>query len=283
MNTILDRVTQPLDRLPPVGGPNRVTVVVPVLNGRQWIGQCLDSIVSQEKVSTEIVVMDGGSTDGTVDVVKSYGREISSLFSGPDGGQAAALVAGFGRSTSEYLTWLNADDWLTPGALERAVAALRDSGAALAYGDYLVLHESTGTITYKPKVAFDRFVCALAYCMVPQPGSVFRRDAYEAVGGIDPGFSFSMDFDLFLRLGMQFPAVHIPAPQSVFRVHEESKSSAQSDLFQGEDEQIRQRLFGSAWESRGKQGLHAFALVALAARFARERRHLPLRKDRSFA
>lgn len=283
MKTILETVTQPLERLAPVEGPDRVSVVVPVLNGRQWIGQCLDSIVSQENVSAEIIVMDGGSTDGTVDVVQSYGREISSLVSGPDGGQAAALKAGFESSTSDYLTWLNADDWLTPGALDRAVTTLRESGAGLAYGDYLVLHESTGTIAYKPKVSFDRFVCGLAYCMVPQPGAVFRRDAYEAVGGIDPEFSFSMDFDLFLRLGMQFPAVHIPAPQSVFRVHGESKSSAQSDLFGGEDEQIRKRLFGAAWESRGRKGLHALALLTLAARFARERRHVPLRKDQSFA
>ncbi len=210
-------------------------------------------------------------------------RSRSALISGPDAGQAAALKAGFELSSSDYFTWLNADDLLTPGALHRAVAALRDSGAGLAYGDYLVLHESTGAIVYKPKVSFDRFICGLSYCMVPQPGAVFRRDAYEQVGGIDPEFAYSMDFDLFLRLGLAFPSVHIPTPQSIFRVHRESKSSADSEHFGDEDERIRRKVFGTAWDSRQRRVLQMTALVKLAALFARERRNVPLRKDRSFA
>ncbi len=178
-----------------------VSIVTPSLNQGRFIREAIDSVVSQGYPRIEYLVLDGGSTDGTLDVLRSYGDRLTWV-SEPDAGQSDAIGKGFAHSRGEILAWLNADDVLAPDAVERAVEVIdRSPETGLVYGRGVILDQDgaeTGPFLSIEPFNLWRLLYTLDYVL--QPAAFFRRSAYEAAGGLDPDLCWAMDWDLWIRL-----------------------------------------------------------------------------------
>ena len=178
-----------------------VSIVTPSYNQGRFIGHAIDSVLSQSYPHIEYLVMDGGSTDETVDVLHSYGDQVR-WTSGPDGGQSDAIDNGFRRSRGQILAWLNADDVYAPGAVEQAVREFeRHPETGLVYGQGTIIDAAgaeTGPFIGIEPFCLWRLLNVLDYVL--QPATFFRRSTYEATGGLDRELCYSMDWDLWIRL-----------------------------------------------------------------------------------
>jgi glycosyltransferase involved in cell wall biosynthesis len=217
-----DETTQPAPRSP----GTLVTIVTPSFNQGEFIADAIESVLGQDYTAIEYIVMDGGSTDGTLAVLQGYGDRIH-WTSGPDGGQTDAIHRGFMAGSGQYLAWLNADDRYVPGAISAAIQRLdADPSAALLYGLGEFVDRDGGGAEPCAQVgpwSFERLVGTLN--LVLQPATVFRRDAYLAVGGLDRSLHYVMDYDLWIRLGARYPVIFLPRLLAQARVYGETKTS----------------------------------------------------------
>jgi glycosyltransferase involved in cell wall biosynthesis len=200
-----------------------ITVVTPSLNQARFIGDAIDSVLAQRYVHLDYVVIDGGSTDGTVEILKRHNRELRWL-SERDEGQADAVNKGVALARGQIIGWLNSDDVYVPGALETAAEAfLRSHAVDVLYGEAEeVLADGTFFRRY-PTTSFD--YQRLAYeCFICQPATFFRRAAFQEVGGLDPSLHYCMDYDLWIRLGRRFRFAHLPEVLARSRLHIDSKT-----------------------------------------------------------
>ena len=224
-----------------------------------------------------------GSTDRSPEIIRGYADRLAYWESERDQGQSDAIARGFKTADGEILAWLNSDDTYEPGALARVAQAFRDHpDAVLVYGDYYVLYPD-GRKVLKPKVSFDFQIALYAYLMIPQPSAFWRREAYEAVGGLNLDLHYSMDWDLFLRIGQRYPDrfVHIPEPLSMFRVHPESKSVSKREEVRQENRFVRgQFTKDPRWWRKIKD---KYYLARVEWKYLTERGRLILKKDRAKA
>jgi glycosyltransferase involved in cell wall biosynthesis len=201
----------------------QVTVVVPSFNQGRYLEAALCSIAAQD-VPTEIIVMDGGSTDNSLAILERWSARLAYWQSGADGGQAAAINDGMRRGGAPYVCWLNSDDMLERGGLSLLIKALQANPAAsVAYGNVLNL-EPDGRLSKVWVQSFSEWKMAFR-CIISQPGTLIRRAAWEAVGGVDPSLSFAMDYDLWWRLYHGFgPLIHVPQVTAINRMHSQTKT-----------------------------------------------------------
>lgn len=203
----------------------RVTVVVPTFNGARYLREAIDSVLSQSHPEIECLVMDGGSKDGTTEILESYGDRIAWV-SEPDRGQSDAIQKGFSRATGRLVGWLNADDLLMPDAIRKVCAAAEQHpDAVLFFGENDQMDASGQSIGTIRSVDVDYDIMRTARGRTVQPGSFYRRWAVAAAGGVDPSFYMVMDVDLWIRLLRHGRAIRIPENLARFRVHEDAKSS----------------------------------------------------------
>jgi hypothetical protein len=201
----------------------RISVITPCLNPGDWFARCLDSVAAQSYAEVEHVVVDGGSTDGTVEVARSRGAIV---ISESDEGQTDALNKGFKLATGDYIGWLNADDWLVPTALERVVEAFgANPQAGWVYCDCEIRRGSAREVVRPPaRLARKTFDFGNR---LTQPGTFVARWALERVALLDEDFQLAMDFDLWLRLlDAGVPAAYIPEALAVFEIHSSSKTGS---------------------------------------------------------
>ena len=220
----------------------KLSIVVPSFNQTPFLPACLESVLGQTGPDLEILVYDGGSTDGSRAIIERYAPRLAYWQSQPDGGQSAALKAGFERATGDIFGWVNSDDILLPGALERAAeyfAAHPES--PLGYGNAVWIDSDGRAIRPKREIDFDWGIFAYGYCYIPQPSAFFRREAYLAAGGLDPEFKCSMDYDLWHRLSRLGPVGHIPAFMSGMRDHPNTETNRLKAVFAREHDILRQR------------------------------------------
>jgi glycosyltransferase involved in cell wall biosynthesis len=205
-----------------------ISVVVPSFEQGRFLGRCLASIRSQTDVDVELIVVDAESTDATTEVLAEWRDRIDHLIVEPDDGQADAIAKGFRSAGAPLLTWLNADDaYARPDALRTLSTWLeRRPDVDLVYGRRAWIDGDGGFLRLDRWQPFDEDAFRLA-CYLPQECALFRRDAYDRAGGIDPGFSFALDYDLWLRLletGARF--LSLPSVVGLFRVHADQKTTA---------------------------------------------------------
>jgi len=190
-----------------------VSVVVPCLNRAHLIVPTLESILGQDYPRIECIVADGGSTDGTVEILMRYSDRIR-WFSEPDRGHADAINKGWQRSRGDVLAWLNADDmWVVPGAVSQAVGYLREhSDVDLVYGECEAVDMEGRLIarSYHHEWDLEHAVVQCDYC-IPQPTSFIRRRVLERVGWLDTSFMSKKDHELWLRVGLTGTIRSIPA------------------------------------------------------------------------
>lgn len=217
----------------------RISVVTPVFNGCEHIAATLESVLNQGYPELEYIVVDGGSTDGTLEIIRSYqfrkdlSQEISLVISEPDRGMYDAIAKGFERATGEIFCYLNADD-------------LFECGGLRPVGEYFARHPETQVIYHEDAVLVDGWkfpnvrqpenvgtADLLGAHILFQDGVFFRRTAYEAIGGVRRDLKLAGDFDLWLRLSAHFRFVRRPGHVSCFRIRP-GQLSSRMDLYHHE-------------------------------------------------
>lgn len=206
-----------------------VSIVTPSLDQGRFIEDAIRSVMEQGYPRVEHIVVDGGSSDETLEILGRYPH--LTWVSEPDDGQAAAINKGFRMAGGEIYGWLNADDFYLPGAIAAAVSVLRETGCALVHGGWRRVEEDGTVIRDVQVVPFDYHRQLEIVNVVCQPGSFFTRDAYWEVGGVDESYRYSMDYELWLKLGARFDVRHVDRIQAAYRYHDESKSVAEYDDF----------------------------------------------------
>jgi glycosyltransferase involved in cell wall biosynthesis len=222
----------------------RFSIVVPTFNQGQFLEVCLRSLITQREQGSdlEILVLDGGSTDQTTEILKSYDDDLAYWRSAPDEGQASALDEGFGRARGQIFGWLNSDDALLPGALP-IVSDWFDShpGVPTVYGDAVWVDTSGAVIRAKREIPFRWNLFAYGYCYLPQPSTFFTADAYRGVGGLDTSLQCTFDYDLWHRLAASGPVGHIDQVLSLIRDHPATKTNMQKETFAVEGRLLQRR------------------------------------------
>lgn len=261
----------------------RISIVTPSYNQGDYLEETIDSVLSQGIPGLEYIIMDGGSTDQSVEIIRKYEKHLSYWQSQRDGGQTQAILEGFRRASGDVLAWINSDDLYEPGTLAKVKREFEaDPKLQLLYGDYTLLFQD-GRKVAKPKISFDFNISLHAFLMIPQPASFWSRELYSDVGGLNTRYQYAFDYDLFLRFGKHLAdrpeAIrHVHDFFAKFRVHDESKSVSLQERFLPEYEAIRAQ-FGVP--ARGV--LHEFRknieLVRALLRYNQERGFIPMRKE----
>jgi glycosyltransferase involved in cell wall biosynthesis len=203
------------------------SVVVPNLNYARFLKANLDSLAAQNYPDLDVIIVDGGSTDGSLEIIEPWAREHGARWiSEPDDGQAQAINKGFRMARGEILTWLNSDDVLASDAVARAAKAFnQDQSLSFLWGYCLFINEEGQALRIgNPDVREDLSELRRSRCFVTQPGSWFRRSVLEQFGFLDECYHYAFDYEFFLRLAGKVNARFLPEVVSEFRLHSSSKS-----------------------------------------------------------
>ena len=228
------------------GGSAKISIVVPSLNQCEFITATLSSLIRQRDVSgedLEIIVIDGGSSDGTLDVLGRFDKHLSYWISEPDSGQTDALRKGFERATGAIQGWLCADDLLTPNTIREVLKFFASHpDADFVYGDAIWIDRNGRPSQLKREIPFNWFIWLHDHNYIPQPASFWRRKLYNAVGGLDKTFDLAMDADLFARFALRSRPHHVSRIWALMRRYPAQKNQRLRNRSNAEDRVIRQRL-----------------------------------------
>ena len=205
----------------------RVCVVVPILNEARFLRESLDSLMAQDYQPLEIIVYDGGSTDGTLDILKTYPLEV---IVEPGLGQMAAINRGWKRTSAEFVTWWAGDDVLYPGAIRRLATELQaHPDACLAHGDINVIDENSAVTRHVAPgdIQLARLVDFNLNIMVQS--TLFRRTSLERSGMLDETRRLAADWDLVLRLAQYYPTHYVPFTLATRRMHSGSEDAQDAE------------------------------------------------------
>lgn len=208
--------------------PPKISIVTPSFNQAKFLRRTIESVLAQDIPNLEYIVIDGGSNDGSLEIIKDYAERLSHWESIPDQGQTDAINKGFARATGKYLAWLNSDDVYQPGALKEAVNYLEEHlDVGMVYGDCTFIDAKDRTIGRFPAAQTDYQRLRRGYVHIPQQAAFFRASLWNKVGPLDPSFYFAMDYDLWVRLAKEAPLVYLPGRHwASFRLHGDAKTIA---------------------------------------------------------
>jgi glycosyltransferase involved in cell wall biosynthesis len=215
---------------PPEGWP-RITVVTPSYNQGQYIEETIRSVLLQRYPNLEYIIVDGGSDDGSVEIIRRYEPWLTAWVSEPDRGQAHAINKGWRQATGALLAYLNTDDVYTPGALAMVarVFAIRPD-AGIVYGRALIVDEGGLPLRTWAAEPFDLGRMLTIGNHVPQSSAFFAASAVERLGPLDERWDAIMDYELCIRIGTRYPTICEPAVLSRFRDHPSSKTRRRHDV-----------------------------------------------------
>jgi glycosyltransferase involved in cell wall biosynthesis len=215
-----------------------VSIVTPSFNQAAYLEAAMQSVFDQDYSPIEYIVIDGGSTDGSRQLIERHASKLAYWVSGPDRGQTDAINKGFAEAAGIYLAWLNADDRLKPGAVGEAVTFLEaHPEVGLVYGDADYIDSQGRVVGRFPAAQTDYAHLRRGYVHIPQQAAFWRAELWRQVGPLDPSFNFAMDYDLWVRLARASQLRYLPRPWAEFRLHAGSKT-LQNDQ-QAWDEMLR--------------------------------------------
>jgi glycosyltransferase involved in cell wall biosynthesis len=222
-----------------------ISIITPSLNQSAFIGDALESVRLQNYEACEHLVIDGLSTDGTIDLLRceatNRGRRSLVWISERDRGQSEALNKGFRQASGEIIGWLNSDDRYRAGCFEHVVQAFENNpNVDIFYGDYLIVDETGKVREIRREIEFNAFVLRYHRILyIPTTTTFFRRRIFEEGNWLDENLQYAMDLEFFIRLaerGYRFK--HIPRLLADFRMHPESKTCSSPDRQRMEHQQV---------------------------------------------
>ncbi len=209
----------------------RFSIVTPSYNQAGFLEQTMRSVLEQDYPEIEYIVVDGASSDGSVEIIRSYADRLAWWVSEKDRGQADAINKGFARASGDYVAWLNSDDIYLPGALQ-AVARVFEAHpeAGLVFGDVLSIDgagETFNVMTFAPYQLAD----LMCFRIISQPGVFLRRAVLEQTGYLDVHYHYMLDHHLWLRAAQVAGMHYLPQALAGARIHAQAKNVAQATAF----------------------------------------------------
>lgn len=255
-----------------------VSVVTPSFNQVEFLERAMRSVLSQNYADIEYIVLDGGSSDGSVDIIRRYSDSISYWRSHEDEGQAAAISQGLELASGDVVTWLNSDDVYMPGTLAHVVELFgRNPDVGVVVGNSNFIDTDDAVVGHYRAVdaSFNRLIRYWKGWPIPQPSTFFRRDAYIAAGGLDTSLTYVLDLDLFLRLSGVTEVMFTDRVLSGYRFHSQSKTGEwknQRFLFWREARRVTRKYWGTPsrprywwmWAVSGVAQIGAYARYRLS-------------------
>jgi len=218
-----------------------ISIVTIVRNGVEFIEETLQSVVNQKDINIEYIIIDGGSTDGTLDVIQLYRKQITHLVSGPDGGIYDAINKGISLATLPLVGLIHCGDSYIPNVLSHVYETFKNTGAAVLYGDVIIREAEGSNIYLKNYIADHQYL--KKKMSIFHPATFIDRKYYLKFGLYDLSFRSAADYDLLLKWyieGVNF--FHIPSVLSIFRGG--GISSTNFTLIVGENYRIRRKHLG---------------------------------------
>lgn len=205
----------------------KISIVTPSYNQAPFLEETIRSVLLQGYPNLEYIIIDGGSTDGSVEIIRKYEKWLAYWVSEPDQGQSNAINKGWRRATGEICAWLNSDDVYLPGALKNVARSFIESPEReLLYGNLLYIDQKSDIDGYlhAPPFSLKELMCGN---YIPQPATFLKRKALERVGYLKENLHFCMDYDLWLRVAIDGEVAHLPKTLAAFRFHPQSKTMTQ--------------------------------------------------------
>jgi glycosyltransferase involved in cell wall biosynthesis len=210
--------------------PGLISVVMPCFNAEAFLQQAIDSVLGQTFGRVELVVVDDGSTDRSIDILRRYGGRIT-LLQQENQGPYPARNRGVAAGRGEYVAFLDADDWWAPECLEQLHAAIAASGSAVAYCGWqnVGLPGARGEPYVPPDYEHDNKLDRFLRAAAPWPihAALLRRSVWDEVGGFDTRLPTVMDYDLWLRVGAFRPVVRVDRVMAFYRHHDRGQITSQ--------------------------------------------------------
>jgi glycosyltransferase involved in cell wall biosynthesis len=207
-----------------------VSIITPSYNQGQFLGETIQSVLNQDYEHIEYIIIDGGSSDNSLEIIHKYSDRLAYYVSEPDNGQTEAINKGFAKANGEIFAWLNSDDTLEPSAVSEAVNFLQNNpDIGMVYGDtnFIDLHgNKTGRF---PAAQTDYNKLRQGYVHIPQQSSFWRAELFKQVGPLDEKIYFAMDYDLWVRLAKVSELKYHPRTWANFRLHSGAKTIAEDD------------------------------------------------------
>jgi len=204
----------------------KISIVTPSYNQGEFLESTINSVLSQNYPNLEYIIVDGASTDNSVDIIKKYESSLAYWVSEPDKGQSNALNKGFRRVTGELVGWLNSDDLYMPNTLKTIGEYFKNNAKAdMAYGDQADIDEKGRVFRALRSLKFSRLAFLSRGRLISQPTAFFKRKIFGEIGYVDESLPWVMDYEFFLRIAFAgYHIHHIPQILAKFRYHKGSKT-----------------------------------------------------------
>jgi glycosyltransferase involved in cell wall biosynthesis len=243
----------PSKPLPDVDLP-RVSIVTPSYNQAEYLEETIRSVLMQGYPNLEYFVIDGGSTDGSVEIIKKYEPWLTGWVSEPDRGQAHAINKGFAMASGEWLGWLNSDDCYTPGAIRKLLYSARQDNADFMYGACIRFGETAAALSFPSlripdESAFNPRLLALIDTL-DQPTTLWKQEVYNSCGPLDEDLHYAFDWDFFVKCARSYQGALCKKAIALYRIHSRNKSLTGDDKRTPELVKISLRYLPEA--SRGR-------------------------------
>ena len=220
----------------------RITIVTPSYNQAVFLEETVRSVLLQGYPNLEYIIMDGGSTDGSVEIIRKYQKHLAYWTAEKDAGASDAIRNGFARATGSIFAWLNSDDLYLPGTLQHLVEGLQKTKADVVYGNTYWIDERSKVLAERRQTPFSRIAYLYGGADLQQPATMWTADIYRTAGGMDPAFHCAFDTDLFSRFvsqGAKF--AHVRHFVACARLQPAQKTEVLSETCRKEVNNVRRR------------------------------------------
>jgi len=243
----------------------KISIVTPSYNQAEFLERTILSVLNQNYLNLEYIIIDGGSNDGSVEIIKKYEKYLTYWVSEKDKGQGCAISKGFEKSTSDILAWLNSDDTYLPGTFYKIAKDFRqNSEVDLIFGNIYFIDDTDKRIRELRFTEFDFSTLIYEGGNLHQTGTFWTRKIYEKVGGLNSNYKFCMDYDFFCRAAKVGKLCHTRDFLANFRIHANAKSSTISHIGHKEHKEITKRYIP---KDLNKWNLEYKKIVCIIRRF----------------